>query len=224
MKIVSSFNGTGAAVYLCFGFVPDLVDVYAVEDAEAAHVHWNRGMRAAEMVEGFLSHGGEAEVLYTAGTGVQPYYGGETLTAALQTSVVYGEGIYLRPEPRKDRRFPGVDADGTTIDKWTLGHAGNRTGNLNAALKTSGIRVGEGSVIQVDGEQAVVEAITNNGDGANEVILSRALATGDIQFLGSMYGFEAVPIGDVTPAGILLSATADINVNDQVQAIVAEVL
>ncbi len=34
-SICGSFNGTGAAVYLCLGFIPDFIQINSVEDADA---------------------------------------------------------------------------------------------------------------------------------------------------------------------------------------------
>ena len=228
-KLVSgTFNGTGAAVYICLGFVPDMVHLYAVEDAEGARVRWSKHYRAAESNNGVLDHGGaQSTALYTAGTGIEPYEGGDMMTATNQTSVAYGEGVYLKFDTIGDYKANlsyGFDA---VVDTWTLGSSANRTGNFNADTLSS-TRIGEGSLILIEEKStmrqkwAIIEAVTaGQGIAANEVTLSRSIGTGKVLFVGGMYSMIPVPIGEVTAAGFKLNATADINVNDEIQAVEA---
>ena len=89
-----SFNGVGAAAYLCFGFVPDWVRIIAVEDADMARLEWMRTFSAAEANNGYrLDTYAGAGASLTATLGVRPYWGGDEMTSTIQTSTTYGEGV-----------------------------------------------------------------------------------------------------------------------------------
>lgn len=218
-----NFNGTGAAVYIGLGFIPDFVKVVAVEDADCGTIVWSINQRAAEQIEGIIYHtaAGILGVPKTVGTGVQPYEGGDTLTATEQTSVAYGEGVYL-DEDRKDYKAIDVAA-GDEIQTWTLGNAGNKTGNFNCDVV--GGYIGEGSRIFIDNAPALgkgrwytITALTaGQGVSANEVTLSRAAPSGRVLRVGGMYDYAPLAIGKTTRPGFLLNATAIVNVNDEMQ-------
>ena len=54
MRIGGVFNGTGADLYLCIGFVPDWVHLLNFEAATPVEFIWNRNMsRIADVVEGW---------------------------------------------------------------------------------------------------------------------------------------------------------------------------
>jgi hypothetical protein len=229
-RIAATFNGTGATVYLCLGFVPDWVRIWAAEDAELAHSFWSRRFRAAESDEGFIDHGGDqASVLYTAGTGIAPYEGGDLLTATLQSSTGYGEGVYLTFDPIRDySKNDAYGYDSNVINKWTLGSSANRTGNFNEDTPATVSRIGEGSEITIREEftgkvkRAVIESLTAGaGEAANEVTLSRAIASGDILRISGMFDLSPIAVGKVTPAGVVLYATTEVNVNDELNVIEA---
>jgi len=220
-----TFNGAGAAVYLCVGFLPEIVEIIAVEDANMAQVKWSRGFVAAESDNGFLLFGAtDADMtLYTAGTGVEPYEGGETLTEVNQTSVAWGEGVYLAPDVKDYRQVETTGYASAVIDTWTLGSAANRTGNFNSDV---GARIAEGSRIYIIDpvtkavKWAVIEAVASGqGSAANEVTLSRALPSGTILKIEGAFDMAPLAIGSITPAGIKLNATSEINVNDEIQLI-----
>lgn len=221
-KIVGTLNGTGAALYVCLGFIPDYVRVISVEDAEAAELIWYRNFRAAEMVAGLMKHNGEAPVLKTAGQAIEVYEGGDVLDSSLQTSVAYGEGVYLAYDQR-DYRAADQDADLVDINAWSLQHAGNRTGKFNADVASDAVHIGEGSQICIDGKWATILALTaGEGAGDNEVTLDRPLGSGEVQAIRGRFDFAPLAVGEVTPAGFKLSLTTDINVNDETQLIIAE--
>lgn len=212
--IAGTFNGTGAALYLCLGFIPDWVRIWSAEDADGGVAYWSKHMRAAEMLEGWVKSTTNAPSLYTVGLGIQPYEGGDKLTSTEQTSVTYGEGVYLYKDPITDYRTYERDAVSADIDSWTLGSSTNKTGNFNDDV--TGTYIGEGSQICIDGKWYVITALTaGQGVSANEVTLSRAAPTGDITCITGMYDYIPVPIGKETAAGIKLNATTVINVNDE---------
>ena len=234
-KIVSgTYNGTGAAVYVCCGFIPDEVEVVSLEDAAAARVVWSRNYRSADMSDGYLdTNGATAHTLYTSGTGIQPYYGGDVMTSSNQTSTGYGEGVYLGRITDMDLNdarhlsnlnYPAGDGEGATIDTWTLDTSANRTGSFNVDIDAAPW-IGEGSVIIIDvgGTQknvvrTFIEAVSASaGSAADEVTLTTATGSGLIRYIGPSYDYVPVPLTKVTPAGFVMNATSVINVNDETQ-------
>jgi len=239
MKVAAgTFNGTGAAVYICCGFIPDEVIVRTVADAgtEAPKLEWDRTMRGA-MFEGVLMEGdGTAVEEQGAAAGIRIHTGGVMLTSSNQTSVGWGEGVYLysRPGYKKDWRQSQNDvvnageADSDLIDTWTLGHSGNRTGNFNEDIASTAVRIGAGSECifsndaRTERYYAQIRSLSAGaGETANEVTLSWAVPSGNVEYIGQRYDFEPIPLGEVTPAGFLLSMTSVINTDDEMQAFIA---
>lgn len=226
-SICGSFNGTGAAVYLCLGFIPDFIQINSVEDADAARLEWNRGFRSSEQIGGIVVHtaSGLVPVLKTAGAGVEDYEGGDLMTSSNQTSTTNGEGVYLEKD---ETDYKAIDiADGSaTIDTWTLDTAGNRTGHFNNDV--TGTYIGEGSRILIGtgtGENAkwyTITALTaGQGISADEVTLDRAAPSGAVLAITNMYDFRPVPLGAITKAGFKLNVTSVLNVNDELQSLLA---
>lgn len=217
-----TFNGTGAGVYLCIGFIPDYVKIFNYETSNDYEIVWDANMyRSAEYAEGAQIHTGTTYRQYTAltvGNGIIPYYGGTVLAVADVGTTTYAEGVYLKPDNR-DYRFVAADspegvgdAVGTTIDTWTLGNSTNKTGNFNADV--TGTYIGEGSVIQINGRRYAIRALTaGQGISANEVTLSAAPASGKIEFIGGMYDMRPMIAGEVTKDGFYLANTT-VNAND----------
>ena len=218
------WNGTGAACVVCIGFIPDWVELINPEDGiVGATLKWDRWMRAAETTDGILNEAdGTAHVAQTAGNAIRPYFGGDTMDTTLQTDVTYGGGVYLGFDPVGDYRYlssdPGPfargDATTATINSWTLGNSGNRTGNFNSDV--DGTYIGEGSKITIDGRTYFIEALTaTQGSAANEVTLSYAAATGAVERITGMQSMIPIPIGTVAPAGFHCARTTLINDNDE---------
>lgn len=214
MKTVAgTFNGTGAAVYICCGFIPDKVLVRNVEATDGFWAEWSRKYRSSEQIDGgmFGTAAGITLTVQTAGQGIQPYEGGDTLTTTNQTSVTYGEGVYLAFD-RKDYKGVDITANSDAINAWTLGNSSNRTGNFNNDV--TGTYIGEGSEIKIDGKWYVITALTaGQGISANEVTLSRAAPSGVVESITGMYDLAPLAVGKVTPAGFIVNNTT-LNVND----------
>ena len=216
MRIGGHFNGTGADVYICVGFVPDFVHILNLEGTIELSLRWNKMMMgAAEVVEGFDIQTASPTAL-TKGNGIMPYYGGEALTAAKQTSVTYGEGIYLKRDDWDYRHYSGNvspgDAVAVDIDTWTLDTTANYTGHFNEDV--NGDYIGEGSRICIDGKWYTIVALTaTQGEGDDEVTLSNTVPSGDVLAITGKSGYKPIPVGDTTPAGFLISNNT-INVND----------
>ncbi len=203
-KIVSgNFNGTGATLYVCCGFVPDKVVLRNVEATTCLVAKWSRHSRSAEQIAGVLETQGVSSALAN-GAGIGRYYGGDTLTAAIQTSLSYGEGVYLGFD-KKDYRGVDIASGGSTIDTWTLDTSGNRTGHFNEDVV--GTYIGEGSEICIDGKWYVIEAVNaGEGEGDDEVTLSEAVASGDVEHISGMYDMSPLPLGGLTPAGFYVKS------------------
>ena len=213
--IAGTFNGTGAALTICCGFVPNWVKICNLEDADCATLFWNiHMMRSAEMVEGVLYYtaaGIVGDPLALADTGVIPHYGGTVLTAA--------STVYLGPVKDSEKNQCKNSSTGLKIAKWTLGSSTNMTGNWDNECNTT--FVGEGSLIKIDGKIYGVNAVTSNGEAANEVTLSSAAPSGVIEWISPMYdyiGYGATggqPLGVGTKAGFQLSHLTVINVSGE---------
>lgn len=229
MRVVSgNYNGTAAAVYICIGFVPDFVDLIAVEDSELAHAHWGKHYTAAVSNNGFVEHTDQAVALYTKGTGFEPYEGGDTLTSTTQSSTTYGEGVYLGWDLTNYAKSDAFGYDSDPIDTWTLDTAASNTGHFNEDTPATVSRIGVGSPILIEetfsGKQkwALIETLTAGaGEAANEVLLSRAIASGKVLYIGGLYSMIPIAVGKVTPAGFKVNATTEVNVNDETNVFVA---
>jgi len=222
MRISGSFHGTGSDLWVCCGFVPDYVHLWNLEATSPVEVVWNKQfMRSVEMPEGFIFtwHGtfgsSDAEVL-AIGAGIQPYFGGETLVSGTGTlgvgTTTYGStsAVYLRMDARdyrytnEDSPFGIGDAAESTIDTWTSDVAASYSGNFGAAGAVTGTYIGVGSPIIIDGKSYVINTLTTDGGDTGDVVLNMFAPSGEIQYIGGMYGMRSLLAGDVTPAGFLV--------------------
>jgi hypothetical protein len=218
-RIGGTFNGTGADLVLCIGFVPDWVRVWNLEGTQRIMLEWNINMmRAAEVVEGIvLTAADQAAAALTIGTGLLPHFGGVSLTAVQAGTVTYGEGSYLKWDFNDYRKLAvnspsGLgDASTVDVDKWTLDTTAANTGHFNGGVDET--YIGEGSKIIIDGKQYAIVALTTDGSADDEVTLSHSVKSGDIQFISGMYDFKPMVTGEVTAEGFLISNTT-VNVND----------
>jgi hypothetical protein len=200
-KIVSgTFNGTGATAYICCGFIPDKVVLRNTEATTCLLARWDKNSRSSEQIAGVLETQGVSSAL-AAGAGIAPYRGGDALTAAIQTSTTYGEGIYLGWD-KKDYRGVDIASGAVAIDTYT--QYSGATGYFNTTV--TGTYIGEGSEIIIDGKRYVITTLTGGGDATNEVTLSETVASGDVEFIGGMYDMAPIAIGQVTPAGFSVSS------------------
>lgn len=218
-KVSGVFNGTGAAVYLCVGFVPRKVYLKNVENSTELVLEWidaNMRCQAGASAGGWLyTNGIPAPVIASAG--VRQYEGGDLLTSANQTSTAYGEGIFLGLDLKDYRADNSYGASSGVIDTWTFD--GTLSGHWNVAAVSSGARIGAGSRILIREDssglvkEAGITAISNQGAAASEVTLSRLIGSGSIAYIGGLYDMAPLALKKVAPAGILLSDTT-LNVND----------
>ncbi len=229
MKIIQGhFNGTGADVYLCLGTIPYNIVMWNLESATVETYEWDRAMLHDILtVEGLGRPKGGGAVLDLAfGEGIAPYYGGDLMTTSNQTSVTYGEGVYLERDDT-DYRFytvaaAGITGDAATTDitTWTLDTAATPTGHFNGDV--TGTYIGEGSLIRIRAGQgsgqhvyeATITALTaGQGVSSDEVTLSMAVPSGTVEYIGGKYGYSPVAIGKVTKPGVFISNTT-LNAND----------
>jgi len=229
MRIVGgTFNGTGAAVYICIGFIPDYVRMWAVEGSETPFLWYSNQFRGAEIVEGIVGDEASSDVQLTAktkGAGIVAYEGRDDMTSTNQTSTSYGEGVFLRFDKVTDYKdnasYGYVDA---ALSAWTLDTSGNCTGHFNDDVPSSGTRIGEGSRILIEEtvthiqKWATIEAVTaGQGEASDEVTLSRAVKSGKILHISGMYSMIPIPVGEVSPEGFKCNLTSVINANDEIQ-------
>lgn len=218
-QISGSFNGTGADLVVCLGFVPDFVELFNLEGTQFLSLKWNiEMMRSAEISEGVQFSGADvAASALTAGAGIIPYNGGEILTATTAGTVTYGEGSYLKRD-KTDYRYGAQDAVADDIDTWTLDSG--YTGHFNEDV--TGTYIGEGSEIWIDGKRYFIQSLTaGQGEASTEVTLSHTgVPSGKVQYIGGMYNYKPMIAGETTLAGFKVSNTT-INVNDQIVGFVA---
>ena len=224
-----TFDGTGAAVYLCIGFIPDRVKIVAVGSANSPYVVWGREWRAAVSNNGMLVVQ-DAHTLYTKGNGVEPYEGGDLMTSTIQTSTDYlaHAGVYLGIDKQNYAKNDAYGYTDNPIDTWTLDTPGSLTGSFNEDTPASVSRIGPGSRILIEEDAghkqkwAVIETLTaGQGEADDEVLLSRAIKSGQILYIGGRYDLAPIAIGKVTPKGIKLCATSTINTDNELQMLIA---
>lgn len=217
-KIVGGrFNGTGTAVVVCCGFVPDFVRIWVPDAADNfARAIYSKNFVSHDAVEGVvMDSDGTSYSEYTYGEGIQPYYGGDTLTATLAGTVTYGNGVYLKWDD-KDYRYGADDAVSDDIDTWTLDTAATPTGHFNEDV--TGTYIGVGSRICIDGKWYTITVLAaTEGEGDNEVELNYPAKSGDITYISGKYSMKPMVAGEITPAGFKINATAVININDEIQ-------
>ncbi len=208
MKISGTFTGTGAALSIGIGFIPDWVMVQNITSANMERILWSINSRSLSQIEGlqYKEDSGITATDLAFGEGIAIYRGGVRLSTA-STSVLVADPI---PDKRK------ANTAAAPIDTWTLGSAANRTGNWNAECNTSFVGVGSRICVRDnvthDLRWATVLAITSNGEQANEVTLNEAVPSGSIMFVSGMNDFVGGGAGITTPAGFTINETGDLNV------------
>lgn len=210
--VCGTFNGIGTAgVYICCGFMPEWVRVVNLEDADIARVEWNiHFMRTAELARGLLlSVADVAQDARAVGDGgIVPYGGGGAMDGT----------YYLVPiEQRYDDSYKNQryhQTNKTLVTKWTLGSSTNHTGNFDKAIDTT--YVGEGSLVQINGVWYGLNALSNDGDAANDVTLSDAAPDGGrVECITPMYDYVVGESGKMAPPGFLIEWTNVVNVSGE---------
>jgi hypothetical protein len=203
-----TFNATGADLYVSLGFVPDWVKIRTLETTDEERLEWSKNMRSAEAFGGFDIDDDGAIAPITIGAGVAEDLGGVDISSA--------STVYIGRRADDDMRDAGT---GDVISAWTLDTPANRTGHFNAGVNTT--HVGVGSLVAVgkdsfgNAEFAYILAITNDGDAADEVTLSKAIKSGSVQKLGPMYDYVGLPAGAITKSGFFIDSTASVNTSGE---------
>ena len=227
------FNGTGADVYVCLGSVPKRVICYNLESATVETIEWDVSMIHDTLTCEGLSRpkAGGAVLDHANGEGISMYYGGVSLTSALQTSVTYGEGVYLEADDKDYRLFTnssaGIvgDAENEDITTWTLDTSGSQTGHFNDDVV--GTYIGEGSTVIIESntthilyEAGITVLAAAAGSADDAVTLTYDVPSGKVRAIKGKYGFKPMAVNSVSKAGFKLSNTT-INANDGMVAFVA---
>lgn len=220
------FNGTGADVVLCLGAIPYHIRLWNLEAAVPLETEWAQCMAADTLTCEGITHpaDGGAPLDHAFGEGIQPYWGGDLMTTTNQTSVTFGEGVYLMRDDHDYRKFTnsaaGIVGDAATTDitTWTLDTAATPTGHFNGDL--TGTYVGDGSPIRIKSSdnkhvyEVYITALTaGQGVSSDEVTLSYPVPSGTVEYIGPKFSYKPVPIGQVTTPGVLINY-ATLNVND----------
>lgn len=229
------FNGVGTSkTWIGLGFVPIKAKLSVIDQADAEELAWDENMlRAATGAEGVLRKGvGNTPnfALLTLGTGVQPYYGGDTVPAANTHYLVHKSCLKAVRTDAPNVNYAGdmreMPAGGGSIGQWTLDTAGAYTGHFNTYVDTTYVGVGSPVFIRPfigSGYGPVVRtfitAITNGsttyGQTADDVTLATPVPSGQITFIGYKYDFIPAPAGMVMPQGLLVNDYTYLNVASQ---------
>lgn len=225
------FNGTGAKVYLCIGFVPDFVGINNVEAAIPLQMTWNKYMTDVLCNEGIYTGSDGTTADLANGEGIKRYYGGDTLVAGTGTlgvgTTTYGEGVFLKwdiADGKHDYRYLNTDkmhtpGDAATeiITTWNFdaGYTGHFNGNV------TGTYIGEGSKICIDvpgkgpREYTIVALTAGAGSAAAAVTIDETgVPDGVVRYIRGMYDLVPMVAGEVTPQGFSIEhATLNANGN-----------
>jgi hypothetical protein len=199
--ISGTFHGTGAAIYVGLGFIPDFVKIWNLESAtNQLHLEWSKNMRAVALVDGLqytevVAGGNITAARLTAGNGVSPYLGGDVMSAASTTYLVRDYTDYR-------------NTSHGNITEYHLYSAA--TGHFNAPSDAT--YVGVGSRICIDGKWYTITAYTDDGDATNDVTLNKTVASGTVEALTSMFDWAGAAAGTCIPAGFY-SAETVVNVS-----------
>jgi len=235
-----TFNGTGADVFLCLGEIPDHVLIIPIGGAVTTGVAdkitlewWRLACQHDVISKGQVTYddSGIQRANYAIGDsdGISIYRGGDVMTSTNQTSVSFGEGVYLEPFDMDMRYGPThgkapYDSVSAVINQWTLDTSGDRTGHFNEDV--TGAYIGAGSRIIIAGVEYFIEVLTaGEGKGDDEVELNEAVATGQVEHIGPKWTTRPIPIGRTAPAGIKLETITggalDINKNNETHLVIA---
>lgn len=219
-KVSGTLNGTGAAINVCLGFIPDFVKIWNLERTNPAVLDWNKNMRSAAQVGGIVTASDATQNVYTRlteGAGVQPYAGGDLLAAASTVSLLKTEDVLK--QGNLARKGETIAA---SVTQWTSDTPGSRTGSVNIGVNTT--YVGVGSVIRVSDPitkkvyESIIMVCTNDGDAADEIETATLIPSGNVEYIGPMYGYIGGAAGQVTRAGFAIKTTGDINSSGEMLA------
>ena len=214
--------GTGSALYIGLEGIPDRFTIKNMKSASNEEIIWRKNSGAAETSEGvFRSFDGtqvvEDELGF--GEGVAPYRGGDVMEA--------NSSVYFILDPKAEKN----DANTTTspISRWTLDTAANRTGHFDYAVDTNSVGVGSNVVIESAGGKIYggqgevwITAISNDGDGTDDITLNEVVPSGEVLSVGGKTTYVGAPAGSIIPAGIKLNETGNLNVSGEVMHFIAE--
>ena len=210
MKVISgSFNGTGAALTICTGFIPNEVKLVNSENSTCPYIEWSDRMRSLSCEEGILYTPNAAPADLAQGEGVVPYLGGSVLSATSTSILVI--------DPKKDKRDANTAA--SPIGTWSLTHAANHTGKFNAAVNSTYVGVGSRIAIKesVSGnvKWAFITVSDGTGTSDNSIELSKAIASGEVVALHGMYDYVGAVAGTITRDGFTMNTTTGFNVSGE---------
>jgi len=194
-------KGTAASLSFGLGFKPDYVKI--LNGDTRTELVWNRGSVSQQRFGQTADVDGTKADAASAAAGIVLYDGEGPLTADSTTKL------------KNDRTDKKGDITNFTIDT-----PANKTGHFNAGVDTDVVGVGSKVVFSHDGQEgltAVIVALTNDGDAADEVtldVLPKAHLSGMASEVGKIYGmfdFVGASLGEAIPPGFTLGASATVN-------------
>lgn len=242
------FNGTANTLYLCLGGIPSRIEMCNLTGATPDWLMWDRTMIHNVLTcEGMVQDNVGETFNMAEGEGVTPYFGGDLMDSLNQTTVEYGDGIYIMNDDHNYRVMSDAtlgkfgDASDADITKWKLDTVGSETGHFNDGIAggdVNGTYIGAGSKIIIKApstyplssteglpkgvyETCIFSVTANTGEAADEVKLMHNVPSGDVLFIGGKYGYKPVPRGQTTSPGIKINDVTYINVSDEFCGFVA---
>jgi len=221
--------GTGTAIFICCGFVPDWVWAWNIELATYAQMFWCNQFRTADAQGGMQwSAADSAQVdITTLDGGIRGYFGGDVMNSTIQPSVtLQSADVDFFMHDDKDYRYytnnaAGISGDAVTetIDTWTSTTASTSKGKFNSDV--TGTYIGEGSPIIIEnyssGKQyhGIITALTaTQGSADDEVTIYptkgdrvTGIPSGKVTYIGYKDGYKPIPLGDTAPAGFRIGNT-----------------
>ena len=208
-RVSGTLDGTGSAIYLGLGFIPDAVEMFNLESTNPYFLKWNKDMRSAGQIGGYvIDNATPARLAETAG--IELYEGGDIAAS--------GNTAYLVPFDMVHGQY-NLARKGelitTAVTSWTLDTAASRTGSFNAGVNTS--HVGIGSKVRIWNPltrkeyEATIMVLTNDGDADDEVEFDIEVPSGDVMFIGPRFDYVAAPAGMVIPQGLKIATTGNLN-------------
>lgn len=207
-RIDGIYIGTGAAMHIGLGFVPD--EVFIRKTSGLIGFHWTRELSRIVTAGGGvnLPGDGSTNTVSTALQGIRPYAGGVLLESSSANYI--GHVSLLRSEgtnpANKDQRG--------TVTRWTADTIANGTGHFDGTPTTTYGGVGSKIILRDLAGNISTHYIvyqTTNWTGTDNVTLNPDVpAVADVLYIGPVYDFYTLPVPIVTPAGIYVIDTTNL--------------
>lgn len=207
-RIDGIYIGTGSAMYIGLGFVPD--EVFIRKTSGLIAMHWTRELSRIVTAGGGVTMPGDGNTnaVTTALQGIRPYKGGVMLASTNANYIGHRSLLSTTGDNPANKDQKG------TVTLWTMDTAANGTGHFDGTPTTTYGGVGSKIVLRdrqgnVSTHYIVYQA--TNWTGTDKVTLNPdAPSVADVLYIGPVYDFYALPVPISTPAGIYVIDTTNL--------------